>query len=160
MSLIQTWFQDLEKLSENKLLNIKLEKFKAVKLIESTEIFSLSAIQEKLQSLGEITGWIQETGQVHCLYQQNFSAQSIVLNGEWLDVDTSYSLEHLGRNQWELRKYTLKDCSLVEATHLAEEMKQCQVGKNNNGFLVYQRLWQPQSGVPVAKLAIFSGFQE
>lgn len=160
MSSIQTWFQDLEKLSENKSLNIKLEKFKAAKLIESTEIFSLPAIQEKLQSLGEITGWIQETGQVHCLQKQKFFAQSIVLNGEWVDGNVSYNLEYLGRNQWELREYILQNSSLDEATHLAEEMKQCQVGKSNKGFLVYQRLWQPQAGVPVAKLAIFSGFQE
>lgn len=160
MNNIQNWLNDLTKISENKALKIEIEKFKPIQLVEETEYLDHLAVQKKMVEMGEITGWVQETSKVHRLNQQLFKATSFILNAEWTAKGYSFSVEHLGKNQWLFKQYHLKASELEDATHLAERFLHCEVGKNHKSFLVYQRLWQDQQNTPVANTAVFSGFQE
>ncbi|MDQ9021837.1 hypothetical protein RFI02_12045 [Acinetobacter sichuanensis] len=155
MSSIQQWLTDLEKLA------VDHSKFQAVALNVETQVLTQQELQEKIQQLGAITGWIQETSKVHTLDQQIFQKTSFILNGEWVQGDVKYAVEHLGRNQWELKQYQLQACESEQATHLAEKIVHCEVGAKSTRHLIYQRLWQPEkeTSAPISQIAIFSGFQ-
>lgn len=155
MSSIQQWLTDLEKLA------IDHSKFQPVTLNVETEVLTQQELQEKIQQLGAITGWIQETSKVHTLDQHVFQSSSIILNGEWVQGDVQYAVEHLGRDEWELKQYQLQACTAGKATHLAEKAMHCEVGAKSKRHLIYQRLWQPEkeTSAPISQIAIFSGFQ-
>lgn len=155
MSSIQQWLTDLEKLA------VDHSKFQAVKLSVETQVLTQQELQEKIQKLGAITGWIQETSKVHKLDQQVFQTSSFILNGEWVQGEVHYAVEHLGRDQWELKQYQLQACEVGQATYLAEKIVHCEVGAKSKRHLIYQRLWQPEKNTlaPISQIAIFSGFQ-
>lgn len=163
MSAIQQWLKDLEAIASLSTTPLNIVKFTPIKLHTEVEILDQTQLQKTLELLGELTGWIQETGTVHTLDQQKFQSSSFVLNGEWIAEGHSYVLEHLGRHQWELTQYHLQACDIAQATHLAEQMQHQQVGVKNKRYLQYQRLWQPESDqalAPKTQLAIFTGFAE
>lgn len=161
MSAIQQWLKDFKAVASLDNSSLDVDKFTAIKLHSEVATLDQSQLKKTLELLGELTGWIQETGKVHTLNQQQFQGNSFVLNGEWVTDGKSYVLEHLGRNQWELTQYHLRTCEIEEATHLAEKMRQQQVGTQSKLYLVYQRLWQPDATLaPISNMAIFSGFQE
>ena len=165
MSHIKQWLNDLKVIAANPLLNLELDKFQPIKLEVVSVQLTILQVKQKLAYLTEISGWIQETSQVHTLNQQKFESQSIVLNGEWVKGDVSYLLEFMGRDQWQLQQYKIQACSAEEATHLSEKIIQREIGIKNTRSLVYQRLWQPidlekNDTSPVARVAIFIGFEE
>lgn len=163
MSAIQQWLKDLEVIASLSTTALDMQKFTPIKLHTEVEHLDQTQLQKTLELLGELTGWIQETGKVHTLDQQKFQRSSFVLNGEWIAEGHSYVLEHLGRNEWELTQYHLQACDIEQATHLAEKMQHQQVGTQSKRYLQYQRLWQPETEetlAPKTQLAIFTGFAE
>lgn len=167
MNAIQQWLKDLEAVASLSTTPLDVQKFKPVKLAYTREHLNQQQLKQKISEFSSITGWILETGKVHTLNQQKFNGSSAVLNGEWVANGLSYSLEHLGRDQWELCQYNLQDCEIGQATYLAEKMLYQEIGLNQQRYLVYQRLWQSEMSnttestiVPINKLAIFSGFEE
>lgn len=155
MSSIQQWLSDLEK------LEIDHSKFQPVTLNVVTHVLTQQELQQKIQQLGAITGWIQETSKVHTLDQQVFQGLSFILNGEWIQEDVQYAVEHLGRDQWEFKQYQLQVCDVGQASYLAEKIVHCEVGAKSKRHLIYQRLWhrEEETLAPISQIAIFSGFQ-
>ena len=163
MSAIQQWLKDLEAVATLSITPLDVQKFKPVKLDHQIERLNQQQLKQKISDFSSMTGWILETGQVHTLNQQKFNGSSVVLTGEWVVDGLSYSLEHLGRDQWELCQYNLQACKIGQATHLAEKMLHQEVSLSQQRYLVYQRLWQVETEgtiAPMNKFAIFSGFEE
>lgn len=163
MSTIKNWFEDLQHIASTIVFNFDVTKFSAVKVSSHTEQLTLAQVQKKLDQFGAITGWIQETSHVHTINNQPVQLQSTILNGEWVADDHSYSLDYIGRDVWSLQQYYIQACDVLEATHLSEIVLQRGVGVTNQSSLRYQRLWKPDEKnnyAPVARIAVFSGFEE
>ena len=155
---------DIATLSQNSHLKIDHSKFKAVYSSINHEVLNKNELMTKLQTLNEVTGWLQATSEVKTLDNEMIVADSPLLNGEWVvgsnsdDIQTSYVLEYIGDNKWVLQRCILDFTHNKVANSLAERVMHKQVGVKNTRYLVYQKLWTHNDRTVNADMAFFVGF--
>lgn len=113
-----------------------------------------------LAELGEVSGWLSETGRVRELRQQPVTVDGLPLAGEFFRDDSHWQLQHLGRGLWELTHHQLHPCTADEASHLGELVRQQHADRRAR--LNYWRLWTraEAGGLPQCELAVLADIEE
>ena len=114
----------------------------------------------QLTALGQVSGWLTETGRVVHLHEDTISLQNLPLAGEFFRADTHWQLTQLPRGQWQLTQHTLQPCPAEAANCLAERVSHLLAG-NRSGQLHYWKLWLPGSdGAPENPIALLTAIEE
>ena len=158
MSTISRWMQDLTALKGLKPLT-------PVQLTAETHKLSRQQLAEALGGMGVVTGWLQQAGSIQRLVAESLPASAVPLAGEWVRDDMHWLLEYTAPGEWQLHHFRLQPAEPATATHMAEPVRHRMVGAKSHESLHYRRLWEPDntSGgdmAPVARIALFSGFEE
>lgn len=158
MTHIKEWLTDLALFPQ-----INLKKFQPCCVTASSLTLDANDVRTKLNNLGSVTGWLQETGRVITLDKQSIICENYPIAGEFCEGQIHYSLKYIGRNQWQFDKFSYRACQASEANYLAEKIQHRMVGAQNKQSLMYWRLWEAESELspaPVVRIALFAGFEE
>ena len=157
MNLPQQWLDDLAKFETKGAF--KFNALQSVKLTTASEQLNLEELQQKLQQLGKVSGWLQATSEVKTFQHETIAFKSIPLNGELYADGQSISFDYLGDYLWSWHGYQLTTVIAEQATHLAEPIEH--QGLDRKKTLYYRRLWRTdEQQAPIADIAIFVGFKE
>ncbi|WP_227428776.1 hypothetical protein [Psychrobacter sp. I-STPA6b] len=179
---LKTLLDDIKTLSQvnlqkndpnNKIVPLlDIDKFRLVKVtFEGYKIFNdYDSLEKVLSGLDKVTGWIQATSEVKIYHNNPVNLDSPLLNAELVDEQGQcYLIDYLSDYQWGLQSCQIIDCEaddIEKATHLAERIRQQQVNKKEDIFLVYDKLWQfdkqhnEHNEELIAQMAFFRGFDE
>ena len=163
----QNWISeitdDINTLSQVSNLHIDSSKFKPVQSHVRHQTLNQDELHNMLQTMGNVTGWVQATGAVKTLNNEAITMDTPLLNGEWViaqadKAQTSYVLDYIGNYTWLLQTCTLDFSDAAQANSLAERLLHKEVGVKSPRHLVYQKLWQHKEDGVIADKAFFVGF--
>lgn len=155
MSEITQWLADLALLPET-----AIERWQAFRHQHDHQQCDAAGLPALLAALGEVSGWLSETGRVRELRQQPVEADGLPLAGEFFRGDSHWQLQHLGRGRWELHHHQLHPCAADEASHLGERISQRHA--DGGARLNYWRLWAKDEadGLPQCQLAVLFSIED
>lgn len=155
MSEITQWLADLALLPE-----MEIERWQPFRHQHERRQCGAAELPALLAALGEVSGWLVETGRVRELRRQPVEVQGLPLDGEFFRGDSHWQLQHLGRDRWELHHHQLHRCAAHEASHLGEHVHQRHA--DGGCRLNYWRLWARAraDGLPQCELAVLFSIEE
>lgn len=130
----------------------------------SHDVLTLAAegLSHELAKIGNVSGWILETGAVRELRDTRAELEGLPLDGEWQRGDEHWQLEFVHDNEWRLHRYRLQTDDVADPTHLAE--KRYQHHTERKGRIAYWCLWRPDDEddyrPPIQDVALFAGFED
>jgi hypothetical protein len=155
MSNVEQWISDLALLPD-----IDMRNWQSFQHTHECRLLEQSELASQLQALGAVTGWIEETGAVHTLRQQNITLNGLPLSAEFYRDSSHWQLRQLPRGQWQLHHHQLTACQPASASHLGERVQQL-LAAPGQGTLHYWRLWQADTeNAPHCRIALLTELQE
>lgn len=152
MNPIARWASDLARIPS-------LTQASLLRVSQHTDSLNRAELEQTLNGLGPVNGWLMETGAVRELRDTPPAPQGIPLAGEWQQGDRHWTLEHLHGEQWQLHCFQCQPANDTDATHLG--VLHHQIHSSGSGRLAYWNLWEPgEDQAPENRLALFVGFEE
>ena len=155
MSRIAQWLQDLALLP-----GIQPQNWQPFQYRHESLECGAADLPAVLRDLGEVTGWLTETGRVITLDKQFIELENLPLAGEGYRDNQHWQLTQLPRGRWQLHTHTLTPCPANQATHLGEPVQHLLSG-GRNGRLRYWKLWSADdTGAPHSRIALLADLEE
>lgn len=155
MSIINQWLADLARLPD-----LGVDEWQACQHSHSSQTCSQADLAAMLRDLGEVSGWLTETGRVVQLREEIIALENLPLAGELFRGQDHWQLTQLPRGQWQLTHHRLQPCAADLANCLAERVSHLLAGQRN-GYLHYRKLWMPAAdGAPENRLALLTAIEE
>lgn len=155
MSIINQWLADLARLPD-----VGIDQWQACQHSHSSQPCSQADLSVMLRDLGEVSGWLTETGRVVQLREETIALGNLPLSGELFRGHDHWQLTQLPRGQWQLTHHRLQPCAADTANCLAERVSHLLAGKRA-GRLHYWKLWMPDAdGAPESRIALLTAIEE
>lgn len=158
MTHVKQWMADLALLP-----NFDISRLKPCQLSLTQYTLSYPELIVYLTNIGEVTGWLQQSGCVQRLQDQIISPENRLIMGEFCQKNKHWCVEYIGSQQWQLYEFTCQASGADHATHVAEEICHNLVNSKDYQQLKYWRFWEKISEsnpAPVVRVAVFVGFVE
>lgn len=155
MSNIKQWLADLARLPD-----VGIEQWQACQHSQSSQMCSQADLPVLLRDLGELSGWLTETGRVVQLREAIIALDNLPLAGELFRGHDHWQLTQLPRGQWQLNHHRLQPCAADAANCLAERVSHL-LAAPREGRLHYWKLWTPDAdGAPESRVALLTAIEE
>lgn len=155
MNDINQWLADLALLPD-----VAIEQWQPFRYSHDSLTCSQSDLPGVLRDLGEVGGWLTETGRVVHLCNASIELENLPLAGEFFRGNDLWQFTQLPRGRWQLNHYQLQPCPAGEANCLGESVGHLQTGQRN-GRLRYWKLWEADSdNAPHCRIALLAAIEE
>ncbi|WKN24019.1 hypothetical protein [Azotobacter vinelandii] len=155
MNHINQWLRDLTLLPD-----VAVDRWQPFLHRHESLTCTASELPETLQTLGELDGWLTETGRVVRLRNTRIELQNLPLAGEFFRDEQCWQLTQLPRGRWQLNRHHLQACPADEANCLGENVEHLLAG-SGDGRLRYWRLWEPdEDNAPHCRIALLTAIEE
>lgn len=155
MSNINQWLADLARLPD-----VGIEQWQACQHSQTSQTCGQADLGVHLRDLGEVSGWLTETGRVIQLREAIITLDNLPLAAELFRGHDHWQLTQLPRGQWQLSHHRLQPCATDTANCLAERVSHLLAGQRE-GHLHYWKLWMPNAdGAPESRIALLTAIEE
>ena len=156
-SNIAQWQQDLALLPD-----MEMSEWQPFLHSCSSQQLDRDQLVSALTALGNVSGWLQESGQTLTLRQQSIQPGNALLAGELFAGNDYWLITRLPRDRWQLHHHRLLPVAASEANSLGQATRQLLSGRQP-GQLCYWKLWKAdleQENAPVCRIALLTAIEE